>query len=171
MLGWSLHMNPRFLASCPASCLAFLLFSSCALPIHSRTVANRFDSPEASGGLTKGHAEGGVEGGEDYYITADATQVPVNLSNPYFQRSDWDAFLSGGLGVMDRMDVDVKIHFNSDSVIQAKYQFLGDTRIHAKEGNFSLAGNRGLRRIHQHGRRAWHRFRKYQQHDGFHVVV
>lgn len=154
VLSWSLNMkpflaalnrqNPRLIVSGAASFLAFLFFSSCALPIHSRTVANRFDSPEASGGLAKGHVEGGVEGGQDYYITADATQVPVDLSSPFFQRSDWDAFLSGGLGLTARLDVDLKIHFNSDSIIQAKYQFLGDTRVHAKEGNFSLAGTMGL---------------------------
>ena len=120
------------------------LFSSCALPIQARTVANRFDSPEASGKRWKGHVEGGVEGGPDFYMTPDATAVPVNLANPYFERSDWDGFISGGLGITDRMDIDIKTRFNSDSIIQAKYQFLGDTRINAKEGSFSLAGTIGF---------------------------
>lgn len=121
-----------------------VLYSSCALPIHSRTVANRFDSPEAQGGLAKGHLEGGVEGGQDYMITPDATTVPINLANPGFSRSDGDAFVSGGVGITDQVDVDIKIHFNSDSIIQAKVQVLGDARNVAKEGNISLAGTIGI---------------------------
>jgi len=135
---------PIRLASLTTILILFSVFSSCALPVHSRTVANRFDSPEASGALAKGHVEAGMEGGEDYFITGDATAVPVNLSSPFFERSDWDAFVSAGMGITDHLDIDVKVHFNSDSIVQAKYQFLGDSRLDAKEGNFSLAGTVGL---------------------------
>jgi hypothetical protein len=121
-----------------------VLVSGCALPVHTRTVANRFDSPEASGRLGKGHAEGGFDGGQDFFISSDATQTPPDLSHPAFGRSDFDAVTSAGVGLLDRLDVDLKLHLNSDLIFQAKYQLLGDTELNAKAGNFSMAFTAGV---------------------------
>lgn len=115
-----------------------VFFSGCA--IVTKIPANRFDSPEAIGHGDE--LQGGLEGGNQWVITEDDTQNPPNLSNPSFEGSTNDFFVNGGLSLSaltSRLDLDVKLRFNSVFLGQLKFQLIGAPRTTAREGNFSVA--------------------------------
>jgi hypothetical protein len=118
-----------------------LVLSACAHPITTHLTANRFDSPEAAGKLGAGDIHGGFESGPLFTITPDSTVNPPDFSRAGFSHTDLDGFLAGDLGLLDQLDVGLKLRFNNTTLGQIKYQFLGEPRLSAKEGNFSLAAS------------------------------
>ena len=125
-----------------AALLAAFAFSGCALTMNMH--ANRFQSPEVEGRLGEGYVDMGIGGSNELVQTSDQTQNPPNLTSPYFQRSDREYYLGGGIGLTDRLNVELRNPFSDTGILEAKYQFLGEPHNAAKEGNFSFSAAGGV---------------------------
>ena len=121
--------------------LILFLFTGCA--ISTTQYANRFDTPEATGRSFEGHLGGGLEGGNQLTIVPDVTASPPDTT-PSWGRADNIFNLGAGMGILPRLDADLKLAGNSPLLAQLKYQILGDTMLDADEGNLSLAVTAGV---------------------------
>jgi len=106
--------------------------------------ANRFDTPEVSGGLLKGSFEFGLQGSHDLTIIQDTSINPPNTADPTFKRVNDDFYLGGAIGVIDRLDLQLKAPLSQRQMFQAKFQIAGDPVSVAKAGNTSLAVSAGI---------------------------
>ncbi len=108
--------------------------------IEMKMPANRFDSPEASGKTFKGHVDPvTIQGANHLTIVNDYTRVPPVTDSPQLSRSEVNYQFGAGMGLIDRLDMDVKIPASGPALIGLKYQLLGDTAAEAKPENISLA--------------------------------
>lgn len=124
--------------------VAPLFFSSCVILFNHPV--NRFDSPEALGERWKAHFDAGLGGSNSVILTPNTDTTPVSSVSPSFERDDALTRLQFGLGILERLDFDIKGSLSSKEpvIVQAKYQLLGEPRAHAADGNFALAVTAGL---------------------------
>src|SRR5690349_11964388 len=114
-----------------------LLFSACGTsPIDIHTPLTRFDSPESNGKKFGVSAAAGIVSNEKTTITPDyglysAADTPVSFD------SATTVGANANLGITERLDIGLRGHINVPLLFEIKYQLIGDSRIAAKEGNFS----------------------------------
>jgi hypothetical protein len=102
--------------------------------------ANRFDSPETRGERFKSHVEPLSFGGSGtFFAVPDLTANPVQINTPSFDRSNLSYRLSGGMGVFEDLDMDLKLSWNGPVMLQLKYQILGEHELQTRSGNFAVA--------------------------------
>jgi hypothetical protein len=129
--------------------IATLLLASSGCAITLKSVTNRFDSPEASGGLGKGHVDpiavagGGGESGTDSDSGFSSITANYNLSY-----SAWDAALIAGYRPLDWMliyggpfhsQVSYSGTLTQSGGTQATYALSG--RLEQTGGNLGIMGN------------------------------
>jgi len=116
--------------------LATALLAACSVHYPMRT--SRFISPEAQGRAGAGTGSLSTSWAHDVEILAD---VGSSETDAEFDGRVGAVQLGGHFGVSDRWD----LFFQSVApfgayYFGAKYQFLGEPRLYAERGNFSLAG-------------------------------
>jgi hypothetical protein len=119
--------------------------SGCTLGLNLN--ANRFDSPETRGGRLRGHLDAlNLQGSNTLQVVPSLTANPLQINAPSFDRSNLSYRVSGGVGVFEDFDLDLKIPWHAPVLLQAKYQLLGAHELSAQAGNFALAisGGAGL---------------------------
>ena len=117
---------------------AALALCGCALGFNMN--ANRFDSPETRGERFKAHVEPlNLTGSNTLLVVPDLTATPIQINAPGFDRSSVSYRLSGGVGVFEDLDVDLKLSWNGPAMLQAKYQILGAHELQTRSGNIGLA--------------------------------
>ncbi len=117
--------------------------SGCAITMNLHT--NRFQTPEAAGKPGAGYADFfGLEGANELVVVPDSTFPNPDVTHPRFNRNARYYYMGGGIGVMDRMNIEIRNPLSDTGMLNAKYQILGDPRLSAKEGNFSLAAVGGF---------------------------
>ena len=133
-----LRFYQQFLLVVLSSALFTSVLSSCAVTLNLPT--SRFDSPEAKGEPGKFRLDMlALEGNESLILTQDYTAQGPNFDNPAIERAGLSYRAAVGFSVLERADIDLKFHWNSPLMLQAKYQILGEPKTRASEGNVSLS--------------------------------
>ncbi|MEW6056388.1 MAG: hypothetical protein AB1540_07220 [Bdellovibrionota bacterium] len=123
--------------------LALTLISACT-SVRVDMPANRFESPETNGALLKGHIEpAALQGINEVVLVEDYTRRPPRNDTPEFSESDYAYRFSAGIGVLERLDVDLRVHEESPTMLGVKYQFLGEPRAKEVSSDFKLAVSAG----------------------------
>ena len=119
------------------------LLSGCSTgPVNIALSMNRLDSPEANGKLFAGRVHGGHRSEHKITLTPDYGIFLINSSKPDINSvSQWG--MGGGLGLLDRLDGDVKLEADTPAIVQLKYQLFGATRREAPKSGFSAAVTAG----------------------------
>jgi len=120
-----------------AALLLGAVLAGCVIDYQMRV--NRFISPEAQGRLGAGQVATSLPDAHDVDLVAG---LPVGEIDPARFDGTTRLFdLSAAVGLGERWDLAVRQGFPDASFgVGGKYQFLGEPRLRAKEGNFSLAG-------------------------------
>lgn len=116
--------------------IGLLSLASCST--YLRTSGSRMISPEAHGKLGKGTFDlARIQGSKQYQMdfSGSSTKVPLNSDGVTYGYS-----MSGELGILKRLDLYLLPSFvMSPTLFGIKFQFLGDSRAEAKQGNFSAS--------------------------------
>jgi hypothetical protein len=118
---------------------ALLCVLAWGCPIRVNVPINRFDSPETRGRFGKVHGDFGVQGTSKLTVVPDYTASPPVTNSRSFTDTSGGVRLAFGMGLMRRMDLDVKLPLPGPGTIQLKYQLLGAPESEAARGNTSLA--------------------------------
>ncbi|MHC4973654.1 MAG: hypothetical protein ACYTG3_15120 [Planctomycetota bacterium] len=121
----------------PAALLLGALLAGCIVDYQMRT--NRFISPEAQGRLGAGQFQSAYVGAHELFVvnTFNLAQIPP----AEFHGSTHMLDLGASVGLGERWDIGLRQGLPDGSLaVGGKYQFLGEPRVRAKQGNFSLAG-------------------------------
>jgi hypothetical protein len=113
-----------------------VLGTGCA--ISTNLPANRLETPETYGESLALGADLGVQGGNSLQFSDDYHATPIT-DTPVYVRSNLGLKLGATIGVLRRLDFGLKLGLNTNSMLQAKLQLLGEHQRDAGEGNFSLA--------------------------------
>jgi hypothetical protein len=113
--------------------LALLLTAASSCAINMKMQGNRFESSEVYG-KTAFRIKTAYTGQSNTELTPDDTLYPPTTSNPDVGPNH-TVIIGAGLGIKDRVEIGVDTNW----VGKAKFQLLGDPKIRATEGNFSLA--------------------------------
>lgn len=116
--------------------LIALALTGCSTII--KTPINRFESPEVVGETLGAQFHGGWQGVTEAVITEDTYNIPINVDTPRI-RSDHRPIAGGGIGLFQFLELQLR----SPSLLQLKFQVLGDPFKKAKAGNVSLAWTAG----------------------------
>lgn len=118
--------------------LTFLLISTACTSVSMMTTGNRFDTPEVIG-KTKIHINPvAIEGGYSVELTKDYVKTPPNTDNPRINYSPIYR-LEAGASLGSHFEIELQLHANTPAMFVFKYQFLGEPKVSAKQGNFSAA--------------------------------
>ena len=115
-----------------ATALLVFLSSGCAVTI--KMPANRYDSPETMGKQWRAKVATGLGGANNVILTPDFTTMAPNPQSPTFDTAT-EFQLRAGVAALENLDIEIK----TLTALQIKYQFLGDGRLYAQPGNFSMA--------------------------------
>jgi hypothetical protein len=121
----------------PAALLLGALLAGCVVDYQMRV--NRFISPEAQGRLGAGQFQTALVGAHELFVvdTFDLAQIPPAKFDGTTRMLD----MAAAVGLGERWDIGLRYGLPDVSLgVGGKYQFLGEPRLRAKEGNFSLAG-------------------------------
>lgn len=122
----------RFKSLAPLCCL---IFSNCA--IKTRLPLNHLQSPETTG--TKASLDASLIGVATQVITSDKYATNPTSLGPYIAPPEYTGQLGFMKGVIERLDLGARYTIEGPLMVQAKYQWIGDSQVTAKAGNFSLA--------------------------------
>lgn len=114
-----------------------ILLSLVSCSTYVRTVGSRMISPEAHGKLGKGQLEARVQKVQVHQVDFSGSSTDQKL-----EQKGADAMVAGNaeLGLWTKLDIFVLPSFiMSPTLFGAKFQFLGDSRLEAKQGNFSAS--------------------------------
>lgn len=120
-----------------AALLQVALLAGCIVDYQMRV--NRFISPEAQGRPGAGQAQASYVGAHELFVidTFSLARIPPAEFDGTTRMLD----VSAAVGLGERWDIGIRQGFPDASLgVGGKYQFLGEPRLRAKEGNFSLAG-------------------------------
>ncbi|GEM_PF-2532609 len=113
--------------------LVILMTSASSCAVNMKMQGNRFESSEVYG-KTAFRLKTAYTGQSNTLLTNDYTLFAPSVQNPDVGPSH-TVIVGGGMGIKDRFEVGV----DTNSVGKAKFQLLGDPKIRAGEGNFSLS--------------------------------
>ena len=116
-----------------------LLVTGCTSgPIQVNFPMNRLESPEAEGKLLSGRVHGGHRSVENDNLTADYAVNPVGQSAPTFSSVATRGY-GAGIGLLDRLDFNLKENADAPTLYELKFQIIGATTEDAHKGNFSVS--------------------------------
>ncbi|MGE3608703.1 MAG: hypothetical protein AB7I27_03870 [Bacteriovoracaceae bacterium] len=113
--------------------LFLILFWGCATNV--KTSGARLISPEAQGKAWQGIANGRIEGSAKYELNFDEDTVYSKLKH---SKKD-NEVISAGAEIGTFKPLDLIINLASTTDLGLKYQILGDRRVDAKKGSYSLS--------------------------------
>lgn len=116
-----------------------LLLSACAVPVRVTSPTPLADSPETMGKKWRVRLGNQVYKGTIVTVTEDLAFSNPDTTHPGTS-ADLRANLFGGVSLGEKVDLEARIPYE----IRGKWQFVGEPKFEAHEGNFSMAVFGGL---------------------------
>ncbi len=88
--------------------LLFLTFLPSCSSIGTHIPAMQMESPETHGKLLKARLSFAAASTSDIIVIDDASSRPLRYNNPVKSMRDSEYYVSGSMGVLDRLDVGIK---------------------------------------------------------------
>lgn len=113
--------------------LALILTAASSCAVSMKMQGNRFESSEVYG-KTAFRLKTAFQGQANVELTDDYTSTPPNTTDPEIGPTH-NLVIGGGVGIKDRFE----LSFDTSATGTAKLQIIGDPKLRAKSGNFSLS--------------------------------